>query len=106
MEVYVTRHAARRMKERLGANKRALLRIAVNAYTRGARYCETTGAMRRYLDKQIEKDGRADCDWRIYQEHLFAFAPCGALVTVIELGKTMKKGVKKRSEKNDPLYPC
>ena len=100
MEVYVTRHAARRMKERLGANKRAVLRIAQNAYTRGARYCEATGAMRRYLDKQIEHAGRGDYDWRMYQEHIFAFAPCGALVTVIELGKTMKKGVKKRSDED------
>lgn len=101
MEVYVTRHAARRMKQRLGANKRALLRIANNAYTRGARYCETNGAMRRYLDKQIAIDERSRYDWRVYGEHLYAFAPCGALVTVIEIGKTMKNGVKKRNEEDE-----
>lgn len=100
MQIYVTIHAAKRMKQRLGANKKSLLRIARNAYERGARYCETTGAMRRYLDKQIAIDERSRYDWRVYQEHLFAFAPCGALVTVIEIGKTMKKGVKKRSEED------
>lgn len=100
MQIYVTIHAAKRMKQRLGANKKSLLRIARNAYERGARYVDTNGAMRRYLDKQIAIDERAAYDWRVYGEHLYAFAPCGALVTVIELGKTMKKGVKKRSNED------
>ena len=100
LQIYVTIHAGKRMKERLGANKRSCLRIARNAYERGARYVDTNGAMRRYLDKQIDKAGRGDYDWRVYGEHLYVFAPCGALVTVIELGKTMKKGVKKRSNED------
>lgn len=96
-EIVVSDHAEHRLRERLHLNKKSIQRVAENAFDRGARYCETTGAMRRVLDRQTERYGE-DREWRVYGEWLYSFSTHGVLITVLPVGKTMKKGVKPRME--------
>lgn len=90
--VRVTRHAAQRLHERMGIPLRSAARVAQNALDRGVCHGDCTGAMARWLDRQALHYGRK-MNWRVYAEHVFAFTYEDVLVTVVQIGKTMKKGV-------------
>ena len=95
MNIRVTRHAEHRMRERLGINKRSVQGAAQRAYERGARYDQTTGKLRHFLDEKMISYG-AGSVYRIYSEWLYVFSPDGFLITIVPLYSDMKKCVKRR----------
>lgn len=76
MQAKVTKHAALRIRTRLGLPRRAVERAASNAMARGRKRTEFSGPLRRYLDKVYHK-GVADnaaTDIRVYGQFIYLFA--------------------------------
>ena len=80
----VSKHAEKRMMERLGINKRSVLRIAQKALDEGIPHGKTKGKLHKYLDKQAMAYDRRN-KWRVYGNHLYAFTFNDELVTVLPL---------------------
>jgi hypothetical protein len=82
--VYITKHAEKRMRERLGINKKSVVRIARKALEEGIPYNETKGQLRRFIDKQYFKTGIIQK--RIaYNGYLYCFSFNDELITVLPL---------------------
>ena len=73
IRIDVTRHAYDRMKERLGLNKKAAVRIAEMAYESGIRHGETNGRLYRYISKEARAYMRKGFCMKIYGETVFCF---------------------------------
>jgi len=48
-----TKHGAKRIRERIGLKKKAVERLAKQAFERGIPHQDTTGRLRKYLDKLL-----------------------------------------------------
>ena len=68
--VYVTDHAAKRSKERLGLPKRVTTKNAERALHYGIKHSETKGALRRYLNAVYLKRETAN-NIRIYSNNVY-----------------------------------
>ena len=95
MDIRVTKHAEKRMRERLGINKGSVGKAAQSAFDRGAKYEDTTGKLRHFLDEKIICYGNKSI-YRIYGEWLYVFSGDGFLVTIVPLYSDMIKCVKRR----------
>ena len=91
-DIRITDHAFDRIKERLGLSKKAAQRIALKAYAEGIQHEQTTGALRRYLDKIYISHGKSS-GTRIYGEHLWLFRE-QTLLTVLYLPTELKRSAK------------
>jgi hypothetical protein len=87
--VVVTKHAEKRMRERMGINKRSVQKVAQKALEQGLSHSETKGQLRRYLDKQAIVFGWK-CKWRISDNNIFAFTFDDILMTVLPLRYNLK----------------
>lgn len=58
--IVITRHAERRVRQRLGLPRRAILRAAIKALEEGVPRRRVRGDLRRYLDAQRQSDDRTD----------------------------------------------
>ena len=93
MHMLITRHAEKRVRERLGICKRAVWRAAAKALNEGLTEDQCTGAMRKWLDKQaLVYDRRMK--WRLYAGCVWVFSQEDVLITVITMGRNMKKGLR------------
>jgi len=77
-------HAKKRMKERLGANKQAIHRMAVNALNKGITHSETSGSLKRFMD-YLFLSHKTATNLRIYNNAVFLFDKREHLITVIKL---------------------
>jgi len=101
VECYTTLHAEKRLRERAGAKKKSVNKMANNALTRGLSHGELTGKLRRYLDKQYLKYKKGN-NIRIYSQKVFIF--CGStLITIYSLPKGLEKLVLKLNQKRNKL---
>ena len=50
----VTKHGAKRLKERCGVPKRAVQRNAQTAYEKGLNYENATGKLKKYIDSKTK----------------------------------------------------
>ena len=91
-------HGTRRGKERAGLDRRALERTAGRALSEGLDPQETSGSLRRYLDKLSAVHRKT---LRVLGNHIFVFGSRRVLVTVLELPHEFRRAaasaLKKRS---------
>lgn len=86
---YVTDHAAKRTKERVGLPKRVVWKNAERALSDGIKHGQTRGALRRYLDGLYFKRETAN-NIRVYCDYVYIFHN-EMLITVFPLPKEYKR---------------
>lgn len=84
----VTKHGAKRLKERCGVPKRAVQRNAQTAYEKGLSYENATGKLKKYIDSKNESTQITDV--RIWNGNVYVFFG-EALLTVYPLPKKYTK---------------
>ncbi len=88
-EPRLTEHGRKRGKERAGLAPGALKRTACKALADGLKPRDTTGSLRRYLDKiSIEHLGSHP---RVHADHIFIFGADSSLITVLQLPREYRK---------------
>lgn len=100
--MHVTKHGEDRMRQRLSTNKKNVSKEAAKALERGIRTSETTGNLRRYLDKLFYKNTHCT-NIRVYNRNVFLFDTFGNLVTVFALPSSLQSAedkIKKRRTAN------
>lgn len=88
--VTVTRHAKKRVHERLGLPSRAVVRAAARALRSGLSSQDVGNDLRRYLDAKAGQNAEL---FRVYRGAVFAFAMVGdtaALITAWPLSKELQ----------------
>lgn len=74
MTVELTRHAVKRIRQRLGLPKKAVEKLANEAWANGHNQGEYSGAMRRYLDWVIlHREEAHKATLRVHDRYLFVF---------------------------------
>lgn len=81
--VIVTRHAADRMRERGGLNRKSIQRIANQVYFNGYPIERTKGRLRKWMYK-ISKSNPSAQNLRIYGDKLYIFSN-DVLITVFKI---------------------
>lgn len=76
----ITKHAHKRIKQRLGLPKRAVERNAENAWNQGRKHKDYTGSFKRYLDSIFLRE-RTASEMRILNGYIYIFT-ADALITV------------------------
>ena len=97
--VTVTRHARRRVRERVGIPARAVQRYAETAYNDGLRHGELTGGLARYIDGVYLSKRKAN-DIRVYGEYAFLFQDA-VLITIINLPNRYKRTARRLQKGNE-----
>ena len=87
--VTITRHAKKRMKERLGLPRSALQKAADRAFEEGRTHSEFNGSAKRYLDSLWFMNKRIG-HLRIYGGQVYIFAGT-TLVTVYPVPQKLRK---------------
>jgi hypothetical protein len=86
------------MKERMGANKKSMRKIASKALTEGIAHKETTGQLNKYMTKMFF---HSYCNnIRIYQQKVFLFSK-DKLITVLPLPKNLIPAVNKINKRKE-----
>jgi hypothetical protein len=88
--VTVTKHAEKRMRQRLGLNKKSVQRMAEKALEEGIAHSDSKGRLHKYLDWQALSCGNK-CKWRIYGEYIYCFSMQDVLITVLPLNNYLKE---------------
>lgn len=91
--IYITKHAYKRVKERMGLTKAAAEKMAKKAYTDGIKHSQTKGQLHKYFTK-VYLNYRNSNNTRLYGEKIFVFND-NVLITVLELPNDLKKNCKK-----------
>lgn len=103
--MFITRHATKRSKERVGLNKNASERIAEKALKEGIKHSEVSGSLSRFLDG-IYLGTKKPNNMRIYNQKIYLFRD-DILLTILNLPKkyhnTVEK-IKKQKENNINEY--
>lgn len=89
--VEITRHADKRLKERLGLPRSARSRIAEKAFLNGKTHADAKGKLKRYLDG-CWLSYKTCNNVRLYSEHIWFFKG-NRLITVYDIPNKMKSGV-------------
>ena len=84
--VYVSDHGGRRIRSRCGIKKRAVRKLANEAFTRGL-----TGSLNRYITALYFYNQSAN-NIRIYKDKVYLFAGT-RLITVLNLPQRYRKSV-------------
>lgn len=93
-DIFVTKHAYERMKERMGLNKKAAKRLAYRAHSDGISYDDVTGRLRNYIlakARCIDVDGT---EVYVYGEYMYVYShkeEWDALLTVYQMPHIMRK---------------
>ena len=98
----VSRHADRRIRERVGVPRSAVKRMAARARAEGIPRKDTHGSLRRYLDALYHYNEEAD-NIVVYAEKVWIFSGT-TLITVLDLHQRYKNranGMKKKGEETD-----
>lgn len=72
MNVNVTKHAVKRMKEKNGLPKKSSKRIAQKALEFGIKHSDSRGKLRRYMDGLFLRHGQGNNN-RIYNDSVYIF---------------------------------
>ena len=92
-EAKVTRHAGKRIRERVGLNKKAVERLANKALNEGLAHKECKGQLHHFVSNLFKRYGVAN-GIRVYSEKVFIFAGSN-LITVMHLPHEHKKTANK-----------
>lgn len=85
----ITRHAEKRLRQRLGLPKRAIKRHIEIVMNDGLRPRKTAGSLHYHISKTIGKYDRRCDNPIIYGHHLYLFRGC-RLITVLDLPNSIK----------------
>lgn len=91
MSVIVTRHAEKRLKERMGLSKKSCKRATETAYYKGLRHKETVGNLNKWVTS-LYFTNRVANNIRIYGDKAWIFAG-RTLLTVLQVPNSLKKSV-------------
>ena len=79
----VTKHAIKRIHQRVGVGKKASAKLAKEAFENGLKRTEVTGLLRKHLDDVYDASGTAN-NLRVYNQKVYIFCE-NRLVTVLPL---------------------
>lgn len=88
--VTVTKHAAKRIVERVGGNRKSVERIAKRAYDNGYTAEDTRGNLRYWIDSRYYSHDGIGNEMRLYSDKLYVF-DSGILVTVLTVPQELRK---------------
>jgi len=88
-ESHVTSHAGKRIRERVGVNKRSIQTVANRALAKGLGHEELTGKLKRYIDKLYFRSQTAN-NIKVYSEKVYIFRD-SVLITVVSLPTGLKR---------------
>lgn len=91
MSVIVTKHAEKRLRERMGLGKRAIQRAAETAFDKGIKHAETTGNLNKWVTSLYFNNKTAN-NIRLYNDKAWIFAGKN-LITVLQIPASLKKSV-------------
>ena len=91
MSVIVTKHAEKRLWERMGLGKRAIQRAAETAFDKGIKHAETTGNLNKWVTSLYFNNKTAN-NIRLYNDKAWIFAGKN-LITVPQIPASLKKSV-------------
>lgn len=93
MSVIVTKHAEKRLRERMGLGKRAIQRAAETAFDKGKgiKHAETTGNLNKWVTSLYFNNKTAN-NIRLYNDKAWIFAGKN-LITVLQIPASLKKSV-------------
>ena len=97
-ELIVTHHAKKRLKQRMGINKKSYDKISKRALEEGLKHSETSGLLRKYLNKIFLSHDRKAGNLRVYHQKIFVFTSDNILVTILQLPSQLFKIEKKDLE--------
>lgn len=98
----VSRHADRRVRERVGIPRSAVKKMAARARAEGVSRLDTKGSLRRYLDALYHYNEQAD-SIVVYNEKVWIFSGT-TLITVLDLHQRYKNranGMQKKGREKD-----
>ena len=94
----VSKHATKRIHERISIPKSSVDRMAKKAIEKGITHQEATGHLCKYMDKLFLSHKTAS-NIRIYNHKSFLFSSNMTLITVLELPNNLKKIADKLNER-------
>lgn len=92
MAVVVTKHAEKRLRERMGLGKKAVQRAAEMAFDKGIKHAETTGNLNKWITSLYFNNKTAN-NIRLYNDKAWIFTGKN-LITVLQIPASLKKSVK------------
>lgn len=92
MAVVVTKHAEKRLRERMGLGKKAVQRAAEMAFDKGIKHAETTGNLNKWITSLYFNNKTAN-NIRLYNDKAWIFVGKN-LITVLQIPASLKKSVK------------
>ena len=96
----VSKHANKRIHERINVPKSAIDKLATKALEEGITHKEATGQLSKYLDKLFLTHTN-NAKMRVYNQKVFIFSSEDTLITVIDLPTNLKKVAEKiKSRRN------
>lgn len=95
----LTRHAEKRIRQRLGINKKAVERNAEKALQYGVTHAEATGRLCKYLDGIFLRNFRPT-NMRVYNHSTYLFRDT-KLITVLPLPRDLWKLADKLQDKKE-----
>ena len=88
----ISRHAAKRLKERCGLNKKACERMVQKAFDEGIKHSQTKGRLNKWVTGLYFKNETAN-NIRLYGDKAYRFCE-ETLVTVIQIPAGLMKDLK------------
>jgi hypothetical protein len=95
----ITKHAKKRLTERIGINKRSTEKLSEIAYKQGLSHKDLTGILKKYIDKVYLKEKKAN-NIRIYGNNVYLFCDT-TLITVLKLTSKLSRIAIKLSKKRE-----
>ena len=83
----LSQHSEIRLKERCGLNKSIINRMSNKAYEQGITHSETTGNLKRWMDKIYLSYGKSN-NTRLYGDKAYLFNG-NCLITVIQIPNSL-----------------
>ena len=92
MEIQVSKHAEKRLRERCGLNNKSLNRMANKVFECGIKHSDTKGKLCKWVDSLYFHNKQAN-NIRLYGDKAYIF--CGStLVTVIQIPSDLRNDMK------------
>lgn len=88
MEVIVTKHAEKRLRERCGLRHKSMQRIAEKAFECGVKHCETKGNLKKWVTGLYYSNKKAN-NIRLYGDKAYIFCE-NVLVTVLQIPSNLR----------------
>ena len=86
----VTRHGEKRVRQRVGINKKAVAKNADNALAHGIDYARAKGRLKRYIAWLFNKYGGNGNNIRVYNGYVYVFHD-DILITILFLPNEYRK---------------